>query len=120
MFLSKRYVPSTPPSFVRLYLSTSGERLARETSIPIRDHVPELMYAHVPALAPRVTGTAATADAVSCVAGATTRTSWRPLLSVTGWLSLPRCVPGGTISGRKRVGRPNVFKRPTDQSRFVG
>jgi len=47
MFLSKRVVPHTPPSFVKLKSRAFGEMTGAGSSVPRRDHVPELMKAVV-------------------------------------------------------------------------
>ena len=73
-----------PPALPRV---TSGCAI----STPISDQVPELMYAHD---RPRA-GTAATAAAVSCVAGAMTGMGARPVSARQSLRSGPRTVPGG-------------------------
>ncbi len=68
-FFRKRVVPATPPSFVKFKRRPSEVIIGSSSSVPTSDHVPELMNA-VPSRAE----TAATADPVSCDAGAITRT----------------------------------------------
>src|SRR5438105_3077994 len=104
MFLSKRIVPSTPPSLVKLTFKARSSVIGVFVSTPIRDQVPELMYAHDSPCA----GTAATAAAVACVAGAITGIGAMPAFDVTlgrngpstvpGWISVPR-----TLSGRAKA-----------------
>ncbi len=64
------------------------------SSSPTSDHVPDEMYA---AAAP--SGAAATADAVSCEATASTGTSPSPVTSRTSGTRCPTTVPGSTSSG---------------------
>src|ERR1051325_167540 len=127
MFFNSRYVPSTPPSLVKLKASTCGDSCASETSTPISDHVPELRYAQVLDSAPLPsncnrgsTGTAATAEAVSCEAGAMTAISFKPVRFAMDLRREPTCVPGATTSGKSLPGRPNRFSKSYDQRRFVG
>jgi hypothetical protein len=75
MFFNSRLVPAIPPSFVKLNTIAGSEITGAGVSTPISDQVPELMNAQSSPLA----GTAATADAVSCVAGATTGMVPRPV-----------------------------------------
>ena len=79
MFLSKRVVPQTPPSLVKLRSSTVRVTNGCCVSAPSSDQVPELKKAQSPPLA----GTAATADPVSCEAGATTDIAPTPQSSAT-------------------------------------
>src|SRR4051794_5684536 len=85
-------------------------------SAPINDQVPELMYAHdIPCA-----GTAATAEPVSCDAGAMTGIDVSPVSAAIAERSGPSTVPGGTIEPRICVGSPNAFKRPNAQPFAVG
>ena len=69
----------------------------------------------------RSVGTAATALAVSCVAGATTLTvSGRPAARATAGDSGPNSVPGGTIGPKRRSGRSSRPISSRFQSRVVG
>ena len=65
-------------------------------------------------------GTAATAEAVSWVAGATTATAPRPVPARTSGRSVPRTVPGGTTSPSMCVGSPNRFSSSVAQVRVAG
>src|SRR3989442_1454286 len=67
-FFRRRVVPQTPASLVKLSLNASSEMTGASNSIPSKDHVPELRNA----VWSRAV-TAATAEAVSCDAGAITR-----------------------------------------------
>ena len=60
MFFSTRVVPPTPPSFVKLKARASGVMIGAGASVPIKDHVPELINAVSPPAA-----IAATAEPVS-------------------------------------------------------
>src|SRR6266481_340443 len=85
-------------------------------SAPISDQVPELMYAHdVPCA-----GTAATAEPVSCEAGAMTGTEVKPVSTATPERSGPSTVPGATSVPRMCAGSPNAFTRPNAQPFAVG
>src|SRR5262249_11482960 len=85
-------------------------------STPISDPVPELMYAQEAPCA----GTAATAAAVSCDAGAMTGAGLTPASVATDARSGPSTVPGWTRLPSSRVGRPNAWIRPNAQPRAVG
>jgi hypothetical protein len=61
IFFRKRVVPSTPPSFVKLYFIASLVSIGLFSSTPINDHVPELKKAQSFPSA----GTDTTAEAVS-------------------------------------------------------
>src|SRR5436305_13929900 len=116
MFFRKRMVPPTPPSLVKLYACTLSLMSGAGNSAPISDHVPELMYAHdVPAA-----GTAATAAAVSCDAGATTGTERNPVSAATDERSGPSTVPGCTSVPSTCCGSPNAFTSPYAQVFAVG
>src|SRR5206468_1085081 len=91
---------------------TSG----RGSSAPMSDQVPELMYAQD---SPRA-GTAATADPVSCVAGATTGTGVTPVSVATDGRSGPSTIPGATIVPSIFAGRPNFWTRSYAQVRVIG
>ncbi len=60
MLRSRRVVPSTPPSFVKLCARAASETTGDDISVPSSDHVPELMNA-----TPGPDGIEATADPVS-------------------------------------------------------
>ena len=66
-FFNNRVVPATPPSFEKFSCIARGVSTGSSSSVPTSDQVPELMNA-VPSRAV----IAATADAVSCEADATT------------------------------------------------
>ena len=85
-------VPPTPPSLVKLYWSTCSSMRGAGSSAPISDQVPELMYAQFAPWA----GTAATAEPVSCDAGAMTGAAFRPVSTAMVCRSGPRTVPGAT------------------------
>src|SRR5438128_1646763 len=85
-------------------------------STPISDQVPELMYAHEAPCA----GTAATAEPVSCDAGAMTGIEVSPVSAATPERNGPSTVPGATIEPRMCVGSPNAFTRPNAQPCAVG
>ena len=82
----------------------------------MRDQVPELMYAHESPGA----GTAATAAAVSWVAGAMTGTPATPVCEATEGRSGPSTVPGWTSVPRMRSGRPKRRTRSIAQPRADG
>src|SRR5262245_46871217 len=86
------------------------------SSTPISDQVPELMYAQEDPSA----GTEATAEPVSCDAGATTGIGCSPVSVTTAGRSGPSTVPGWTIVPRICPGNPNDFIRPCAQPRVVG
>ena len=67
-FRSRRKVPATPPSFVKLAAKVSSVISGSSTSRPTSDHVPTLRKAESASR----NGTAATAEPVSCVATAIT------------------------------------------------
>ena len=73
--------------------------------------MPTLAYA---ARSPRK-GMAATAEAVSCVAVATTFVPERPVSAATSPLIAPTTVPAGTTSGRIRVGISSRSRMSTAQ-----
>src|SRR5262245_45999293 len=83
-FFRNRTVPNAPPSLVKLSQAVSELIKALSRSIPTRDQVPEEMYAKS-----SPNGAAATALAVSCVAGATTRASPKPRSSASHDFSGP-------------------------------
>src|SRR5262249_3367356 len=91
MFFRNRIVPPTPPSLVKLYLATLSLISGADSSTPISDQVPELRYAQ-----PEIpcNGTAATAEPVSCVAGATTGTGVTPVSVATAGRNGPSTWPG--------------------------
>ena len=60
MFFRSLVVPQTPPSFVKFNSRVRSVTIAAGSSVPSRDHVPELRKALVPPAS-----TDATADAVS-------------------------------------------------------
>ena len=68
IFFRNRMLRPTPPSFVKLHPSAASVMIGCGISMPMRDQVPELMYAQSFPSA----GTAATADAVSWLAVAIT------------------------------------------------
>ncbi len=70
----------------------SGEQSALRISVPISDHVPELMYS----ASSLSVGTAMTAEPVSWVAGSTTL-QLNPTSFCTSAVSSPSTVPGVTI-----------------------
>src|SRR6478752_3829032 len=109
MFLSSRVVPATPPSLVKLAARAASVTSGRGSSAPSKDQVPELMYAHD---SPRA-GHAATAEPVSCVAGATTGTDVTPVSAATADRS-------GTSAPSIFVGRPNFPTRSYAQPRPTG
>src|SRR5260221_14377593 len=74
-FFRNLIVSNAPPSFVKFPAATASLIRTSVLSTPINDQVPDEIYAH-----PSASGAAATALAVSCVAGATTRISPRPVL----------------------------------------
>src|SRR5271167_2845804 len=115
MFFRKRTVPPTPPSFVKLYVIAASLSSGLSSSTPISDHVPELMYAHVPVPA----GTAATADPVSCDAGAITGAGVKPVSEATDARNGPSTVPGCTMVPSSRGDRPNCCTRPYAHWRVV-
>src|SRR5438128_2505751 len=117
MFFRKRMVPPTPPSLVKLYVATVSLMSGAGSSTPISDQVPELRYAQ-----PEVpcAGTAATAEPVSCVAGATTGTGETPVSVATAGRSGPSTCPGCTTVPRMFVGRFNALSRSYAQPRAVG
>src|SRR6185437_11161259 len=112
-FLSRRDVPFTPPSLLKFICSASGEVTGASTSIPTSDHVPELINA-VPSRA----AIAATADPVSCVAGAITGVS-ATLAAPTLARSRPTTVPGSTIGAGSEDGRPTRSSSPESHVRVV-
>ena len=67
MFLSSRVVPQTPPSLVKSSSMARGVMIGAGSSVPSSDQVPELRNAVVP-----LAETAANAEPVSWLAGATT------------------------------------------------
>src|SRR5512133_4282884 len=119
MFFKRRVVPSMPPSLVMFSSWARGKRQAFCTSIPMSDHVPELRYAQL-GLPELAAGTPATAEAVSCVGGATTFIGGKPARSATSARSFPSVVPGGTILGKILFGRSNFLSKGMDQFRFTG
>src|SRR2546426_718946 len=96
MFLSKRIVPPTPPSLVKFTFKARSSVNGIFVSMPISDQVPELIYAHDSPCA----GTAATAAAVSCVAGTITGIDEQPALLQTVGRNGPSTVPGCTSEPR--------------------
>ena len=96
-----------------------GDKAACFASTPINDQVPELTYAQL-ACPVFAVGTPATAEAVSCDGGAMTLTPARPVRLASDGRSAPSAVPGGTIFGRKCVGRPNFLSSGSDQLRRSG
>src|SRR5262245_33689622 len=116
MFFSSRVVPATPPSLVKFAASVPSVTSGCGSSAPISDQVPDLMYAQD---SPRA-GTAATAEPVSCVAGATTGTGVTPVSVATDVRNGPSTVPGGTIVPSILVGSPNVCTRSYAQRRVTG
>src|SRR5687767_6060816 len=116
MFFNSRVVPATPPSLVKFAASVPSLTSGCGNSAPISDQVPELMYAHD---SPRA-GTAATAEPVSCVAGATTGTGVTPVSVATDLRNGPSTVPGGTTVPSIFVGRPNFWIRSYAQPRLAG
>ena len=115
MFFRKRIVPPTPPSLVKLYRSALSLMSGPAISTPISDQVPELMYAQESPWA----GTAATAEPVSCDAGAITGTASSPVSGRQTGRSGPSTVPGSDdraedvrrqAKGLQQPGRP-AFRR---------
>src|SRR5262249_29207318 len=86
------------------------------SSAPMSDQVPELRYAHDAPWA----GTAATAELVSCVAGAMTGTASRPTSAATDGRNPPSTVPGGTILPKILRGSPNASMSSYAQVRVDG
>src|SRR5262249_6574084 len=84
---------------------------------------PELRYAQlgeaVPSLAGSA-GTAATADPVSCEAGAITGTGPAPVSAITVGRRGPSRLPGGTMVPSMRAGRSKAFIRPKAQFLLEG
>src|SRR5262249_6878486 len=115
-FFSRRIVPPTPPSLVKLHCCTFSLMSGPGSSAPISDQVPELMYAH---RSPEA-GTAATADAVSCDPGAITGTDDSPVSSATEERRDPSTAPGWTSVPRMCEGKPNALTRLKAQVRAVG
>src|SRR5688572_5099081 len=114
MFFRSRIVPHTPPSLVKLQLTVASLTSGPGISTPISDHVPELMYAHPDS--PEA-GTAATADAVSWVPGATTGAGLSPVSDAIDGRSGPRTVPGCTTLPSIRVGSPTPCTTSSAQLR---
>ena len=113
---SRRIVPATPPSLVRLAARVTSDTTGAATSSPISDHVPDERNAVVgPA-----SGAPTTADAVSWEPGATTRAPARPVSAATSGRRAPSTVPGCTISGRNPVGMPSRSSSGRAQSRVNG
>ena len=106
MFFSSRMVLSTPPSFVNSYLNVLSLMMAPDNSTPIRLHVPEDRYAHLPALA----GTPKTAEAVSCDPTAITGILPQPISLATPLVRLATTAPGRMTFGMILIGRPNSSK----------
>src|SRR5947209_1611063 len=80
------------------------------------DQVPELMYAQERAPA----GTAATAEAVSCVAGTMTGTGPAPVSVASAGRIGPSSVPGCTSVPKSLPGNPNARTRSYAQVRALG
>src|SRR5580658_6851049 len=100
MFFNSRMLPHTPPSFVKLRSRARGVITGSDTSAPSRDHVPELRNTLSGDIA-----IAATAEPVSWHAGAITGTP--SSVGATSRLSRPISVPGWTIGGNNRDGKPS-------------
>ena len=83
------------------------------SSVPTRDHVPELRNA-VPSRAT----TAATAEPVSCEAGAITGVPVSAESEVTSFDSVPTIVPGSTISAGNSEGSSSFSMRLRHHPRF--
>ncbi len=113
---SRRIVPATPPSFVRLAARVTPDTTGAATSSPISDHVPDDRNA----VRGPASGAPTTADAVSWDPGATTRAPARPVSAATSGRSEPSTVPGCTISGRNPVGMPSRSSKGRAQSRATG
>src|SRR5262245_50030569 len=116
MFFSSRIVPPTPPSLVKLIAAVCSLMSGPGISTPISDQVPELRYAQDEPLA----GTAATAAAVSCAAGAMTCTGESPVSAATCVRKGPSAVPGCTMVPRIWVGSLKDWSRPYAQLLAVG
>ena len=122
-FLRKRVVPKTPPSLVKLAAIASGVMTGCWSSTPTNDQVPELIY---PQPTGDVTGVETTAEPVSCVAGATTRTGPNSLRN-SGKTSAS-IVPASTTGGSKEksaisdvlTGVWSVSKRPCNMRLNMG
>src|SRR5499427_6202662 len=99
MFFSKRVVPQTPPSLVKLSARPLEVMSGSFNSVPNSDQVPELRNAVLPDAA-----TEATADAVSWHAGATTGVPAH-VESTLAWIA-PITVPGSTSGCTSREGSP--------------
>src|SRR5207244_8363499 len=91
-FFRRRVVPATPPSLVKFSRRASAVTTGASSSVPTRDHVPELRNA-VPSRAEM----AATADPVSWVAGAITGVPERADEPEMLGKSFPIGQPGSTI-----------------------
>src|ERR1051326_444634 len=108
-----------PPSLVKFNSSTRGDNNASCTSTPSSDHVPELRYAQL-WLPVFCDGTPATAEPVSCAAGAITFTPERPVRAASAGRSGPTREPGGTISGNIFTGKLNFSSNSVAHARFFG
>src|SRR5262245_27549003 len=117
-FFRKRTVPPKPASLVKLAARDDSPVKGAVNSAPISDQVPLEMYAQ-PCSSERA-GTAATAEAVSCEAGATTGTGLSPVSVATLARRGPRTVPGLTMLPRRRLGRPKLSTRGYAQERVAG
>src|SRR2546423_931688 len=100
-FFSRRVVPFTPPSLLKLRRMAFGDSTGASSSVPTSDQVPELMNA-VPSRA----DIAATADPVSCDAGAIIGVPDRRVLGAISGNRAPTRDPGSTIGPGKRDGKP--------------
>ena len=110
MFLSRRVVPQTPPSLVKLSSRARCVMTGAATSVPSSDQVPELRNAALPWVA-----TAATAEPVSWQAGTTTGVP--ASAGETSARTEPITAPGSKICGSRRVGRPSASNSSVAQLR---
>ena len=115
-FFESRQVLKTPPSLVKLYERVVGDKPGFLTSVPIMDHVPELIQAKSSTSA----GTATTAEPVSWQAGAMTGIEIFPVSGAIFRNRLPRMVPGWVTGPNKWVGMPSASSTGKAQSRLFG
>jgi len=123
--LQRRVVPATPPSFVKFERSVSAVMIGEGTSTPkattSRAEVAPIGGTDdVDHPARRTTGTAATALAVSWVAGAMTRTLGIPTSWATDRRIAPISVPGSISSGRIALGKFIAVQSSSDQVPDLG
>ena len=111
IFVRKRVLPSRPCSFEKPASRAALERTGWRSSMPRRDHVPELMKSGLPR-----DGAAATAEAVSWLPQVQTFTPRRPVCSAISGKISPRTRQGSVIGESKIVGIPNSEATSTSHS----